>query len=167
MTRGPARASRPHMPGYGIAPAGSGTGLLPWSWADERLTRSTFFWLATVGAGGRPHVMPVWAVWSEGAAWFSSGLRSRKARNLAADPRCTLTTDDALEPVIIEGDAERVTDLDRLAGFMAALDAKYETDYGAEFADPEVNGVWRVAPDRAFGLVEKDFTGSPTRWTFG
>lgn len=166
MTRGPARASRPHMPGYGIGPAESGTGLLPWSWAEERLTRSTFFWLATVGAGGRPHVMPVWAVWSEGAAWFSSGLRSRKARNLAADPRCTLTTDDALEPVIVEGDAERVTDLDRLAGFMAALDAKYETDYGAEFADPAVNGVWRVAPDRAFGLVEDDFTGSPTRWTF-
>jgi hypothetical protein len=110
--------------------------------------------------------MPVWAVWTEGAAWFSSGLRSRKARNLAADPRCTLTTDDALEPVIIEGDAERITDLDRLAGFMAALDAKYETDYGAEFADPAVNGVWRVAPDRAFGLVEEDFTGSPTRWTF-
>jgi PPOX class probable F420-dependent enzyme len=155
------------MPGYGIGPAGSGTGLLPWSWAEERLTRSRFFWLATVGAGGRPHVMPVWAVWSDGAAWFSSGLRSRKARNLAADPRCTLTTDDALEPVIVEGDAERVTDPDRLAGFMAALDAKYETDYGAEFADPTVNGVWRVTPDRAFGLVEEDFTGSPTRWTFG
>jgi PPOX class probable F420-dependent enzyme len=155
------------MPGYGIAPPDAGTGLLPWSWAEERLSRSRHFWLATVGAGGRPHVMPVWAVWSEGGLWFSSGLRSRKARNLAADPRCTLTTDDALEPVIVEGDAERILDPDRLASFMAGLDAKYETDYGAEFADPAVNGVWRVAPAWAFGLVEDDFTGSPTRWTFG
>lgn len=166
MTAGP-RSDRPRMPGYGIGPPDAGTGLLPWSWAEERLSRSHHFWLATVGAGGRPHVMPVWAVWSEGGLWFSSGLRSRKARNLAADPRCTLTTDDALEPVIVEGDAERVLDPDRLAAFMAALDAKYETDYGAEFADPAVNGVWRVAPTWAFGLVEDDFTGSPTRWTFG
>lgn len=163
---GAPRADRPHMPGYGIGGAEAGSGLLPWSWAVERLTRSTFFWLATVGAGGRPHVMPVWAVWMDGALWFSSGLRARKSRNLDADPRCTLTTDDALEPVIVEGDAERILDRDRLAVFMDALDTKYETNYGAEFADPEVNGVWRVAPTWAFGLVEEDFTGSPTRWTF-
>ena len=110
--------------------------------------------------------MPVWAVWMDGALWFSSGLRARKSRNLDADPRCTLTTDDALEPVIVEGDAERTLDRDRLAVFMDALDTKYGTNYGAEFADPEVNGVWRVAPTWAFGLMEDDFTGSPTRWTF-
>ena len=57
--------------------------------------------------------MPVWGVWLDGRLWFSSGLRSRKARNLAADPRCTLTTDDARDPVVVEGTAERVTDAER------------------------------------------------------
>ncbi|TME13797.1 MAG: pyridoxamine 5'-phosphate oxidase, partial [Chloroflexi bacterium] len=50
-------ASRPHMPGYGILGAGEGTGLLPWSWAQERLEQSHDYWVATSGADGRPHVM--------------------------------------------------------------------------------------------------------------
>ncbi len=160
-------ASRPHMPGYGIAGPESGTGLLPWSWAVERLTASHDYWLATVGADGQPHVMPVWGVWLDGAVWFSSGLRSRKARNLATRPGCTLTTDDAQEPVVVEGAADRVTEPDPLRAFAAAVDTKYDTDYGVEFYDPAVNGVWRVAPEWAFGLMQDDFSGSPTRWTFG
>ena len=71
---------RPHMPGYGILPAGEGIGLLPWSWAVERLERSHDYWLATVWPDARPHVMPVWGVWREDALWFSSSKTSRKAR---------------------------------------------------------------------------------------
>ena len=66
-------ADRPWMPGYGTLPAADGTGLLPWSWATERLEAAHDFWLATTSADGRPHVMPVWAVWWRDALWFSSG----------------------------------------------------------------------------------------------
>ena len=66
-------ASRPHMPGYGIAGPTEGRGLLPWSWAEERLTRSHDYWVATVRADGRPHLMPVWGAWDGGALWFSIG----------------------------------------------------------------------------------------------
>jgi hypothetical protein len=34
------RASRPYMPGYGIQGPDEGSGLLPWSWAEQRLTES-------------------------------------------------------------------------------------------------------------------------------
>ena len=34
--------TRPHMPGYGTLDAEHGTGLLPWSWARERLDRATY-----------------------------------------------------------------------------------------------------------------------------
>jgi len=94
------QATRPFMPGYGIDPAHAGHGLLPWSWALERLRSSHEYWLATTWPDGGPHVMPVWGVWRDGALWFSSGLRSRKATNLAHDPRCVLTTDDARHPVV-------------------------------------------------------------------
>jgi nitroimidazol reductase NimA-like FMN-containing flavoprotein (pyridoxamine 5'-phosphate oxidase superfamily) len=79
-------ATRPHMPGYGTLPAGEGRGLLPWSWAQERLHRSHDFWLATVSQDGVPHLMPVWAVWLDGQLWFSSANESRKARNLRSEP---------------------------------------------------------------------------------
>lgn len=160
-------ASRPHMPGYGTLGPTEGTGLLAWSWAEERLAASHDYWVATVRPDGRPHVMPVWGVWLDGAVWFSSGGRSRKARNLAADPRCTVTTDRAQEPVVLEGTAERVADLGRIGAFLDATNAKYSTDYGLDFLDPAVNATFRLSPAWAFGLVEADFAGSPTRWVFG
>jgi hypothetical protein len=154
------------MPGYGILGPTEGTGLLPWSWAEARLTTSRDYWVATIGSGGRPHLMPVWAVWDAGCLWFSSSLQSRKARNLDADPRVTVTTDKAVEPVVLEGTADRVVELDARTRFMALSNAKYHTDYPVEFLDPTVNGTYRVTPERAFGLVEADFVGSPTRWVF-
>jgi hypothetical protein len=39
--------------------------------------------VATVRPDGRPHVMPVWAVWDQGLLWFSSSLGSRKSHNSA------------------------------------------------------------------------------------
>jgi hypothetical protein len=110
--------------------------------------------------------MPVWGLWIDGAFWFSSSLGSRKVRNLAADPRCVVTTENAEEPVIVEGTAEVVTDPEALARMLALENAKYSTDYSIELLDPAVNATIRVRPRWAFGLVEEDFTGSPTRWDF-
>src|SRR5215472_241257 len=120
------------MPGYGTLPAEQGTGLLPWSWADERLARSHEYWLATVMPSGAPHLMPVWGVWDNNRLWFSSASGSRKARNLAAEPRCTMSTDDPFEPVVVQGQAERVTVQTQLERVLAAENAKYGTDYGLE-----------------------------------
>ena len=154
------------MPGYGTLPASEGRGLLPWSWAEERLTRSHDFWLATVTPDGAPHLMPVWAVWHQGMLWFSSANGSRKARNLAVRPRCSLSTDNPLEPVVVHGRAERVTEEAALAAMLAAENAKYGTSYGMDLVDPASNSVFTLTPEWAFALDSRDFTGSPTRFTF-
>jgi hypothetical protein len=155
------------MPGYGVRPGDEGSGLIPWAEAERRLTVSHDYWLATVRPDRRTHVMPVWGAWFDGRLWFSSGLRSRKARNLAADARCTVTTDDPRDPVIVEGTAERVTDGARIAAFVAAVNAKYGAAMTVEFQDPQVNGTYAVLPERTFAFSHDDFTGSPTRWRFG
>jgi PPOX class probable F420-dependent enzyme len=154
------------MPGYGIAGPEEGSGVLPWSWAEEQLVASRNFWLATRWPDGRPHAMPVWAVWHVGALWFSSSKASRKARNLAADPRCVLTTEDPTNPVVVEGEAELLTETHDLHTLLAAENAKYGTDYGIDMLDPAVNSAYRVRPRWVFGLRAGEFTGSPTRWTF-
>ena len=159
--------SRPHMPGYGIAGPNEGRGLLPWSWAEERLTKSHDYWVATARPDGRPHLMPVWAVWDDGALWFSSSVGSRKARNLSAGARCSIATDNPWEPVVLEGVATVVTDHDPLARFIELENEKYETSYGVDFLDPSVNATFRIDPSWVFTLTEDDFTGSPTRWVFG
>jgi hypothetical protein len=155
-------ADRPLMPGYGTLPAEEGTGLLPWEWAVERLEKSHDYWIATVWPDGRPHVTPVEGVWMAGALWFSCSPSGRKARNLAADPRCTATTDNAYEPVIVDGRA--VLDLSATGPFTDALNAKYETEYAVAFFD--ANHLYRIDADKVLALTEADFAGSPTRWRF-
>jgi pyridoxamine 5'-phosphate oxidase-like protein len=163
----PTSVSRPLMPGYGTLGAHEGTGLLPWSWAEDRLASSHDYWLATVTPGGRPHVMVVWAVLLDDRLWFSSANGSRKARNLRHAPYCSLATDQPAEPVVAEGPVELVTDLEQLARLVEAENSKYGTSYGIEMFDPAENSCFALTPERVFGLDAADFTGSPTRWTFG
>jgi general stress protein 26 len=156
------------MPGYGILGATEGSGLLSWSWAESRLTSSRNYWAVTVWPDGRPHAMPVWAVWDPGPQllWFTSSLASRKARNVAANGQCVLTTEDADNPVVVEGVADIVADAQSIAHVIALINAKYATTYSVDFLDPTVQATMRVRPRWAFALAQDDFTGSPTRWEF-
>ncbi len=84
------KSSRPNIPGYGL-PEGT-KGLLPWSWAEQRLRKSHNYWITTVKPDGSPHASPhtmvVWGLWQDGLFLFSTGSQSRKARNLAENPKC-------------------------------------------------------------------------------
>jgi PPOX class probable F420-dependent enzyme len=151
------------MPDYGVLGPDEGSGLLPWSWAEERLTGSRNYWITSLSPDGSPHSMPVWGVWDGAALWFSSGRRSRKARNLAGDPRCVVTSEDASEPVVIEGTAELVRELDAIARVAELMNAKYG---GVTVEFLAANATVRVRPRRVFGIAHDDFTGSPTRWVF-
>src|SRR3954451_5347282 len=169
LAAGPCRGpspDRPLMPGYGLLPADQGSGLMDWAEVERRLRQSHDYWCATVRPDGTPHVMPVWGVWLDHRLWFSSGLGSRKARNLAADPRCTLTTDDARNPVVLDGAVSRIVEPGPIAAFVAAVNAKYAAGLTVDFQDPAVNGTFAVTPLRVIALSDGDFTGSPTRWTF-
>ncbi len=159
------RANRPYMPGYGIVGPLEGRGLLPWKWAEERLVKSHDYWLATVHSSGSPHVTPVWGVWVDDAAWFSSSRQSRKARNIAADRRAVITTDNPRQPVVVDGVVDPVVGDEAIEGFTLQVNEKYGTDIAVEFFAR--NACFRLEPRWAFALDEDDFTGSPTRWVFG
>ncbi len=68
--------------------------------------------------------------------------------------------------MVVDGTAARITDQATVQAFADQVNAKYQTSYGLDFFDPEVNACYRVAPNWVFGLTESDFEGSPTRWTF-
>jgi hypothetical protein len=165
------RTERPAMSDYGVPDDLDGT--LPWSWAQERLVRSRNYWLATVSADGRPHAMPVWGVWSveRDVFWFGCSPKARKARNLAANPRCVVAPDDTVECVSVEGVATQFHDDDRLAEMTRLFLAKYGDEAGdpVEFdAFMRANSAFEVAPDRAFGIIERapEFSERATRWVF-
>src|SRR5207248_6511157 len=75
---------------------------------DAHNARTT--WLSTVNEDGSPHVTAVGAVWLEGTFWFQTGAGTRKGRNVARDPRCSVALSVRDADVVFEGDAARVAD---------------------------------------------------------
>jgi len=68
---------------------------LPWSRPRDLLAAGVFFgrpaFLGTVRPDGRPHSAGIGAIWMDGDIYFTSGPATRKARNLAENPACTIS----------------------------------------------------------------------------
>ena len=153
-------AHRPKMPGYGIAK--SKAGLLPWAWASRALRRSHNYYLVSVRPGSAPHAMPVWGVWVNDCFYFSTGATSRKARNLANNPRCVVCSEDAANAVIMEGSARQVSDL----ALLRTLSGPYHRKYSPWRLDPKMGPIFEVRPHKIFGIIERTFPKTATRWLF-
>ena len=157
------------MPDYGVdTPSWEP---LPWSWAIERLVPNRNYWVVTASSDGRPHALPVWGVWDVDTDrfGFSCGPRSRKARNLAVNPRAVVAIDDTVECVSVEGTASAVTDDADQADWIDRYLAKYSPlapDLSAEFL--RANLLFELAPERAFAIIEREeeFSAQATRWVF-
>ncbi|MER5829853.1 pyridoxamine 5'-phosphate oxidase family protein [Streptomyces sp. NPDC002130] len=150
-----------------------------WAEAQGRLETAEIFWVSTVRPDGRLHVTPCIAAWHDGAMYFSTGRTEQKAKNLAHDAHCALTTGansltDGFD-LVVEGTAEPVADRALLEEVITA----FETKYGPHITSPEgtFHGigdefrsgdavVFAVAPDTAYGFGRDNGVYSHTRWTF-
>lgn len=166
-----------------------GTPLLEWSTVTERLAHGIpqapgsggpnrhTCWLTTINDDGSPHVTGLGAVWEDGAFWFQTGPATRKARNLARDPRCTLSVALLEFDLAVEGTAARNTDAPTVArlaarwaheGWPCRVDESgtaLTAEYSAPSAGPPPWHVYRIEAHTvtAVGTVEP---GGATRWRF-
>ena len=146
----------------------------PWAEARERLENAEVYWISTVRPDGRPHVTPLVAVWLDGALYFASGPDERKAKNLAHNPRCVITTGrNVLEglDLVVEGDAAVVDDEARLRRVADRYASKYEPPFrftvreGAFYGEGGAALVYRLTPVKVFGFGKGE-SFSQTRWSF-
>jgi Pyridoxamine 5'-phosphate oxidase len=139
-------------------------------------TRHTF-WLTTINADGSPHVTSVGALWHAGSFWFQTGERTRKAKNIARDARCSMSVATRAFDVMVEGEARRVTD-PRIVSEVAALWAAggwpcrvddsgtaITADYNAPSVGPPPWFVYQLTPRAATAVGTAETHGS-TRWRF-
>jgi nitroimidazol reductase NimA-like FMN-containing flavoprotein (pyridoxamine 5'-phosphate oxidase superfamily) len=140
-------------------------GATPATWQEARqvLREAPTSWLTTIRPDGRPHVTPLLTVWEQEAPWFCTGADERKGRNLAVNPQCVLTTGgnglgDGLD-VVVEGDAERVVDEERLQRVAEAYVEKYGREWHFDVRDGVFVGpvgnralVFRIAPTTVFAF---------------
>src|SRR5215469_3017863 len=134
-------------------------------------------WLATINPAGSPHVTGIGALWADGCFWFETGKDARKGKNLARDPRCTLSVAAQEFDLVIEGEASVVTDPAVVsywaarwtaAGWPARVDdtgTALTAEYSAPSAGPPPWHVYRLIPRIATALGTVD-PGGATRWRF-
>jgi pyridoxamine 5'-phosphate oxidase-like protein len=134
-------------------------------------------WLATINPNGSPHVTGVGAIWVDGAFWFETGEATRKGKNLARDPRCSLSVATHDFDLVVEGEAHRVTDRPTVAamakrwaadGWPARVDdtgMAITAEYSAPSAGPPPWLVYVLSPETATALLTVD-AGGATRWRF-
>jgi general stress protein 26 len=111
----------------------------PWAKAREVLETAQLSWVTTVRADGRPHVTPLVSVWLDDAVHFTTGPGEQKAVNLVRNPHVVMTTgcnrwDQGLD-VMVEGEAQRVTDRATLERLAAAWATKWNGQWRFEVAD--------------------------------
>ena len=146
--------------------------------AREILEQAEVYWLTTVRPDGRPHVTPLIAVWLGDALYFCTGPNERKAKNLAENSRCVITTgsntlSEGLD-VVVEGEAINVSDEARLQRISDTFASKYGTHswhFTVRDGAFHLEGgggralVFEVAPTKAFGFGKGE-RFSQTRWRF-
>lgn len=155
--------------------AADGARRAPWAHAIDEFRKARTCWVATVHPTGRPHAVPVLAVVTGNAVHFAAGPATQKARNLARNPRLTVTTGGDTLDVVVEGVADRVADEGALAAVVEAYADKYGWEVevrdgalhgdGAPTAGPPPYHVYRLVPQRAFGFPTTG-DAAPTRWRF-
>lgn len=156
------RGERPRFsPGYGVDRSRTDA-MIDWGHVVSRLTSSRNYWLATAGAGGRPHVAPVWGVWYDNTFYFSTDPNSRKGRDISDEPETVVHLESGDDVVILEGRTERLLDRETIAQMSALYAVKY--DGIKPEPDNPAHGVYRLRPHTIFAWVEKDFPGTATRW---
>ena len=143
--------------------------------ADAANSRTT--WLSTVNDDGSPHVTAVGALWVDGTFWFQTGTGTRKGRNVARDPRCSVAVSIRDADVVVEGDAVRVTEpsaVARIARAWADQGWPAEPDesgsgitapFNAPSQGPPPWNVYRIEP-RSATVVSATEPGGLTRFRF-
>lgn len=157
-----------------------GSAALPWSRPRDVLAEDTpqahlTFFVTTVRPDGRPHSAGVGAIWVDETLYFVGGPGTRRSRNLAANPACTVSVSLRDIDLVLEGEATRITDpetLERVAavyrsgGWPAEVSGDaFTAPYSAPSAGPPPWHLYRLTLHTAFGVASAEPYGA-TRWDF-
>jgi len=142
----------------------------PLSWAEvaARLAPARSYWLGTTLPSGAPHAAPVWGVVTAGTLYLYTERRTRKARNLAADPRLVVHLESGEDVVLVHGTADDLGHPTQVPEVVTALAAKYTRPADRQYlpaADPSFDVVYAVRPRSAMLWLLADYEASQRRWS--
>lgn len=148
-----------------------------WSKSVEQFSQSEKYWLATVDPDGHPHAVPVFSVWFEGCPYFTSNPDARKARDITQNAHCVITTAGKTLDLVLEGEAVKITDDERLKQVAEVYHSKYgwpitvenhaySVPYGAPAAGKPPYELYQIRMTKAFAMGSSEPPYGATRWRF-
>ena len=153
---------RPHFPeGYVNDPQK----LLDWSHVEKRLTAAKNYWICSVRPNGKPHAIPVWAVWLDGSIYFDGSPETRHARNIVHNPNVAIHLENGDEVLSIEGVVQILDTVTPELGkrLSQAYTAKYaEMGYSPKPDQWNQGGLYCVHPQVV--LTWTSFADDPTKF---
>jgi len=138
----------------------------PWEACVARLETSEHYWLATTRRDGRPHAVPVGAVWAQDRLWFNTSRETLIARTLVNEPRAVVHLESAEDVLIVEGVATLLEPTDVPVDVFVAYTDKYGGEWDRE--DLDARWLWcALDPRSAMTWSSADIRNTAIRYDFG
>jgi len=140
---------------------------LTWDWVVAQLIASKHYWLCSVRADGRPHVVPRWGVFIDNKFYYDGSPETRHALNIVKNPNVSLHLESGEKAIIMEGMSQAA---DKPESEFAQRLAKAISDkYTAMGYSPEPNqwdegGLFVFIPRQC--IAWSSFTENPTKFIF-
>ena len=122
------------------------------------------YWVSSVDDEGRPHSTPVDGMWIDGRLYFGGSPTTRRNRNLVANPAACVHLEEAMDVVILHGDARELRDVSRDLSQRVIAVSKAKYGFAPPVEDLGAGGVFEFEPRLVFAW--KDFTKDATRFRF-
>jgi hypothetical protein len=133
---------------------------------------ASHYWIGTTRPDGRPHLAGVGIVWDDGKFYLSTGAGTQKGKNLAHDPRCTVSIAAPGIDIVAEGEAKIIRDEGELRRIATDLfggwgpqvrDGAFWHEYSAPSAGPPPWDVYEITPTAVYAVASEEPHGA-TRW---
>ena len=164
------KISRPTFPkGYVDKPVS----YVDWDWVAAQLTDSKNYWLCSVrppssGAqGGRPHVIPRWAVFVDKKVYYDGSPETRHAQNIGSNPNISVHLESGDQVIILEGTSAPAgkPSVELANRLVQEYRRKYsQQGYSPEPTQWDEGGLYVFTPRQC--LAWTAFTENPTKFTF-
>jgi hypothetical protein len=129
---------------------------------DDRMRKAMHYWVSSVDGENRPHATPIDGMWIDGKLYFGGNPSTRRHRNLMANPAACVHLEEAMDVVILHGEAHELRSVTPELTQRLRQESKDKYGFVPPVEDLGAGGIFAFEPHLVFAW--KDFTKDATRF---
>lgn len=137
---------------------------LAWDAVRGELEKAKQYWLTTVRADGRPHVVPLDGIWLDDVWFYGGSPAAVHHRTVLAQPKVVMHLPDPWKVVIVEGEVRQVRPGVEVAQRLADISNEKYAEYGMTNDASTYEQVLGLYPQRVIAWMS--YPADATRFRF-